>query len=113
MPRFAYTALDARGAEKTGLLDAPDVKQVAAILRGQGLFPTEVAAAGATVAKPAKAAGKPAPPAARPASRGLKMELRLPFVRLASAKELAVFTRQLATLLRAGMPLLRGLEVLA
>ena len=47
MPSFAYTALDARGTEKSGLLDAPDVKQVALILRGQGLFPTEVAIAAA------------------------------------------------------------------
>ncbi len=30
-----------------------------------------------------------------------------------SGKELTLFTRQLATLVRAGMPLLRGLEVLA
>lgn len=113
MPRFAYTALDARGAEKTGLLDAPDVKQVTAILKGQGLFPTEVSAASAATAKPAKSTPKPLVPESKAAGRGLKMELRLPFVRLASAKELAVFTRQLATLLKAGMPLLRGLEVLA
>lgn len=112
MPRFAYTALDARGAEKSGLLDAPDVKQVAAILRGQGLFPTDVAQTAATSARPVKAA-KPVSPVSKAAGSGIKMELRLPFVRLVGAKELAVFTRQLATLLRAGMPLLRGLEVLA
>ena len=116
MPRFNYTAIDARGAEKSGLLDAPDVKQVAAILRGQGLFPTDVAAAGAKPAKPAapKAAPKPAPVAeTKAAGKGMKMELRLPFGRIVKPKELAVFTRQLATLLKAGMPLLRGLEVLA
>jgi len=38
---------------------------------------------------------------------------RPPFGRSVNAKERALFTRQLATLLRAGMPLLRGLEVLA
>ena len=42
MPRFSYTAIDARGTEKSGLLDAPDTKQVAALLRQQGLFPTAV-----------------------------------------------------------------------
>jgi type II secretory pathway component PulF len=36
MPRFAYTALDARGTEKTGLLGASDIKQAATILKGQG-----------------------------------------------------------------------------
>jgi len=116
MPRFAYTAIDARGAEKSGQLDAPDAKQAAATLKGQGLFPTEVAAA--VTPKPGKAAAakvgpKPAPSEAKPEGRGLKMELRLPFARIVKPRELAAFTRQLATLLKAGMPLLRGLEVLA
>ena len=113
MPRFAYTAFDARGAEMTGLLDAADGKQVAIILRGQGLFPTEVAQATTASAKPAKTAPKPAPTVAKAVGPGLQMVLHLPFIRVVGAKELAVFTRQLATLLRAGMPLLRGLEVLA
>jgi len=110
MPRFAYTALDVRGVDKSGLLDASDVKQVAAMLKGQGLFPTDV-----SLAAPAAAKAAPKPVAFEPkaASSGLKRELRLPFLRMVRAKELAVFTRQLATLLRAGMPLLRGLEVLA
>lgn len=112
MPRFAYTALDARGAEKAGLLDAPDVKQVALLLRGQGLFPTEVAPVKVTEAKAAKAAPRRPTPASvfHPHS---SVKLRLPFTGAVGTKELAVFTRQLATLLRAGMPLLRGLEVLA
>ncbi|SDS61672.1 type II secretion system F family protein [Opitutus sp. GAS368] len=114
MPRFSYIALDVRGAEKSGLLDAPDVKQVAAILKGQGLFPTDVipqrgeAVAAVTKSSPAL---RPVPSSVvRPLS---SVQLRLPFLRMIGAKELAVFTRQLATLLRAGMPLLRGLEVLA
>ncbi len=130
MPRFAYTAFDARGTEKSGLLDAPDVKQVALILRGQGLFPTEVAQAAVAerkVERDLQARAKPAPSVrpglgdgGRPGSTrsrtigsGLKMQLRLPFTSIVGPKELAGFTRQLATLLRAGMPLLRGLEVLA
>jgi len=112
MPRFSYTALDARGAEKAGLLDATDMKQVAAILRGQGLFPTAVASVTATEAKADKSvANGPAPSSVlRPLSSA---QLRLPFTGVVGMKELAVFTRQLATLLRAGLPLLRGLEVLA
>lgn len=114
MPRFSYIALDARGSEKSGLLDAPDVKQVAAILKGQGLFPTNVIpqrGEAVVAAVKANAAPRPAPSSvARPPS---SVQLRLPFVRMVGAKELAVFTRQLATLLKAGMPLLRGLEVLA
>jgi type IV pilus assembly protein PilC len=120
MPRFSYQAIDARGAEKSGLLDAPDAKQAVAVLRGQGLFPTGVipaAAVGAKPAKPARPAPKPASAeskeAAKPASDPKKKAARFGFGRPVSAKELAIFTRQLSTLLRAGMPLLRGLEVLA
>ena len=118
MPRFTYTAIDARGAENCGLLDAPDAKQATVILRRQGLFPTNVAQT-TTEMKLERSLRGPSDPAGRPGStdeapgRGLKMELRLPFVRMVKPKELSVFTRQLSTLLRAGMPLLRGLEVLA
>ena len=98
MPKFSYIALDARGSEKSGLLDAPDVRQVAALLRSQGLFPTTVAPSGSAAVR-------------NPRAR----TFRIPFSGLLSPvsnRELAVFTRQLGTLLRAGMPLLRGLEVL-
>lgn len=96
MPAFTYTALDATGTEKTGLLDAADPHEVAALLRGRGLFPTEVA------------------PAERPSveSEG-STRLALPLWRSVGARELAVFTRQLGTLLKAGMPLLKALEALA
>ncbi len=113
MPRFTYTALDAHGAEKTGLLDALDVKQVASLLKEQGLFPTEVSVQGREGASRQTARPPETRTMDKSTPRGLKRELRLPFARPVSAKELAVFTRQLATLLRAGMPLLRGLEVLA
>jgi len=97
MPKFSYLALDAAGSEKSGLLDAPDVRQVAALLRSQGLFPTSV----------------------NPATAGVKQTDRshpvssVLFFHSVRTKELAAFTRQLGTLLKAGMPLLRGIEVLA
>ena len=119
MPRFAYTAIDAHGAEKSGLLDGFDVRQVAAILKRQGLFPTEVAVAGVKPgSKPAvpesavlKAAATETKVSVKSAEK--KPHLRLPYTSIVRPKELAVFTRQLATLLKAGMPLVRGLEVLA
>ena len=98
MPRFSYLALDSRGSEISGLLDAPDVRQVAALLRAQGLFPTMVSPTGPGIVHDAPDRG-----------------FRFPVSRLlspVSASELAAFTRQLGILLRAGMPLLRGLEVL-
>src|SRR5690349_12959640 len=94
MPSFTYTAIDSNGAEQAGLIDAPDLKEAASLLGSQGMFPTKV--------KPAQSAA---------AKSGVKRE---PFAlgRVVQPKELAVFTRQLGTLLRAGLPLLRGLEVL-
>ena len=108
MPRFSYTAIDAHGSERSGTLDASDVRQTAAQLRKQGLFPTAIRAAAATGAKPAATKGAEIKvPRTGPAAMQ-----RLSFLRPVSGKELAVFTRQLSILLHAGMPLLRGLEVL-
>jgi type IV pilus assembly protein PilC len=98
MPLFTYTALDAAGTEKRGRLDAADAQEVAARLREQGLFPTAVALQ----------AGE----GAQGAGSG-RWQAALPFLRPVGARELAVFTRQLGTLLRAGMPLLQALEALA
>lgn len=105
MPRFTYTALDSRGDETSGLLDAATLESAAAALKAKGLFPVELnAVANDAATKPTLSARKPA--------RTLDTEIELPFVRPVTAKELAVFTRQLGVLLKAGMPLLRGLEVL-
>ncbi len=131
MPRFAYTALDARGDEKSGQLDAATTESATAALKAKGLFPIELRTVGATPAAtktvevgrtapvrrdqraaPDGGPGRSAPPVAKKPARALDMEIKLPFVRPITAKELAVFTRQLGTLLKAGMPLLRGLEVL-
>lgn len=123
MPRFAYTALDHRGDEQSGQLDATSLESATAALKSKGLFPMEISAAAApagaakveVAAAPRKAPPPKAPPVADPAkkpARTLDMEIKLPFVRPVAAKELSVFTRQLGTLLKAGMPLLRGLEVL-
>lgn len=100
MPNFAYTALDAQGLEKAGLVDATDVNQVAVILRRQGLFPTAVTPSSGTTE-------------GRTGAGARGWLANLPFFRPVAPKELAIFTRQLGTLVKAGMPLLRSLEVLA
>jgi type IV pilus assembly protein PilC len=98
--------MDGRGQVKSGSIEATDARQVAGLLRDQGLYPTGVAAA-ATPGSPTTGGGGSAAPSST------RSRLRLPFVRPVGTKELAVFTRQLATLLRAGLPLVRGLAVLA
>ncbi|MBI2515390.1 MAG: type II secretion system F family protein [Opitutae bacterium] len=103
MPRFNYIAVDARGLETTGLVEALSSEQAIKQLKARGLFPTDVASAAAFQ-------GNDRTPGQR---IGLQMRLSLSFVPPVSARETAIFTRQLATLLRAGMPLVKGLEVLA
>ena len=42
MPKFNYVALDAKGKEQTGSMEAENSNAVVAKLRGNGLFPTNV-----------------------------------------------------------------------
>ncbi|MBA2742829.1 MAG: type II secretion system F family protein, partial [Chthoniobacterales bacterium] len=46
MPRFTYTALDARGQESTGRVDAASSNEAIGQLRQAGYFPTNVAEEG-------------------------------------------------------------------
>ncbi len=107
MPKFRYTAMDAKGAEIQGVLEAKNQSQVLTAIRSKGYFPTKVEQADT----PAK--GTPAAVQAQP-NKGLNMEIRLPeFLRgRVKPRILMTFTRQLATLQDAGLPLLRGLRIL-
>ncbi|MEO6992236.1 MAG: type II secretion system F family protein [Lacunisphaera sp.] len=111
MPRFTYTAIDENGAEKGGTLDASDSRQATLLLRRQTLFPTGIVLVGDAVATPTISA--PGVTGTQFGNTEQRKAPRWPFGKKISSRELAVLTRQLATLLRAGMPLLRGLEVLA
>ncbi len=112
MPTFAYTALDARGQEINNTIDAPDEQQAVQALRQAGYYPTSVMEAGK--AAKARAKGGKAPKAA--AAGGLKKDINIsiPFLerKTIKPKTLMIFTRQLATLIDSGLPLLRGLTVL-
>ena len=110
MPRFEYTALDARGTESTGIVEAATQNEVVAQLRQQGFFPTSVVPEGQGK-KPAKS-GKSVTKkgdGAKPAKKGISFFQK----RTIPTKTLMIFTRQLATLIDAGLPLLKGLTVLA
>jgi general secretion pathway protein F len=86
MPAFRYEAVDAGGATKKGVVNADSARSARADLRGQGLVPIKVDAISAQV----DASGATT-------RRGLGEKL--------STTELALFTRQLASLLEAGLPL--------
>jgi type IV pilus assembly protein PilC len=112
MPKFNYVALDARGQESTGVLEAGNPNDVVAHLRQSGFFPTSVVEegkGGPRVAKKKEKALKTtsAGPVAKKGSKPLFQK------KTVKGKTLMIFTRQLATLIDAGLPLLRGLNVLA
>ncbi|WP_297917807.1 type II secretion system inner membrane protein GspF [Metallibacterium sp.] len=87
MPAFEYVALDAAGKRQRGMLEGDTARQVRQSLRESGLSPLSVEAV-------AEGLGGP--------TRG-RRRTRLP------ADELALFTRQLATLLITGAPLAEAL----
>src|SRR3989442_15041609 len=107
MPKFNYTALDAQGKETTGVLEVEDTNTAVSRIKEMGFFPTSVSEESGKQKGPRKAgvAGKPA--------GGLrKMSFNVSLSSSVSSKGLTAFTRQLATLIDAGLPLLRGLRVL-
>jgi len=114
MPRYNYVALDSRGQESTGLVDATSTNEAIGQLRQAGYFPTTVyeeGQGGGAAVKTVRRAAKTKMPRAERAPRGKNIVL---FQRKsAKPKTLMIFTRQLATLIDAGLPLLRGLNVLA
>src|SRR5437016_9251651 len=114
MPRFNYVALDARGQESTGLMEAGSSNEVIGQLRQAGFFPTSVleegkgGADGAAAKRAVKVAR-----VARVSQPRAKTSITLFQRKKVKSKILMIFTRQLATLIDAGLPLLRGLNVLA
>ncbi len=112
MAKFEYIALDARGQESRGVLEAASANEAVGQLRQSGFFPTSVVeeGKGASV-KTSKSVQKAAKAAVAPKAKsgGIQIFER----KTVSGKVLMIFTRQLATLIDAGLPLLRGLTVLA
>lgn len=117
MPKFRYVAMDAKGREVEGVVDAENEARAVALVKAKGCFPTSVVdvASGRGSGKTVTARVK-GPPSA--GGKGLQMEIRMPSFMTGlirgrvKTKQLMVFTRQLATLQDAGLALLRGLHVL-
>jgi type IV pilus assembly protein PilC len=89
MATFAFKAFDLAGAQALGELDADDKQSVAAQLRAKGLIVVDIEEK-------------------KPTDAG---DLLARFKRV-KAQELTVATRQLATMIESGMPILRALYVL-
>ena len=91
MPAYKFEALDAAGKSKTGLLDADNARAARAQLRAQALVPLDVV------------------PVAQAANDGQSSRFGR---RIFSSTELSVWTRQMAGLVAAGLPLERALTAL-
>ncbi|HET8711760.1 MAG TPA: type II secretion system inner membrane protein GspF [Spongiibacteraceae bacterium] len=89
MAAFSFAALDAAGKEQRGVLEADSSRQVRQLLRDRGLAPLRI-----------EPALKPSAQRARAGAAAIS--IGGPSLRVA---ELALITRQLATLLQAAMPL--------
>ena len=92
MAKFSWEGKGRDGQVQKGEMDAPSEAIVRAQLRRQGIMPTKV-----------KEKGK-----------GMDMELKIPgFEPKVTTKDLVVFTRQFATMIDAGLPLVQCLDILS
>ena len=117
MATFQYIAKDPSGNEQRGTVEAGDRNSAIAAVRAQGLMPTALGEV-KTASAPQGSGGRPT--ASKSKAKGgmlnkeIKINIRLPkFLQgRIKTKILTQFTRQLATLVNAGLPLMRGIEVL-
>ena len=121
MPKFRYVAMDPKGREVEGMLDADNEARALIAIKEKGLFPTSVTdLSGGRGAgrRTGASSGSKSAPAKVVKQGGLNAEIKLPafmgtlFQAKVNSKQIMLFTRQLATLADAGLPLLRGLHVL-
>ncbi|HOK96616.1 MAG TPA: type II secretion system F family protein [Anaerohalosphaeraceae bacterium] len=98
MAIFQYQALDAKGNETKGEIEALSSKEAISKIRNKGLFPTKVRAQ--NVSKKAKVARE----AAGPKRRGANGKVKI--------KAVTQFARQMSTLQDAGLAILRSLRIL-
>lgn len=116
MAKFSYLALDSRGKETKGTIEVDNQAQAINRIKEMGLHPTRIVEIDKTKPKQDKGS-KPAEAKGTPKKKNLNLNLnlniRIPFLSgKVKTKVLTAFTRQLATLVDAGLPLLRGLRVL-
>ncbi len=95
MPVYAYKGVTAAGKSTRGVVDAESGRSARLKLRREGVFPTELSERGASLAAPSQSA-----------------RWSLPSLQRISALDLALATRQLSTLVGAGIPLVEAMGAL-
>ena len=89
MPIFKWEGKTLKGQLKKGEFEAPDEAAVRINLRQQNIIPTKIV------------------------SKGKEIKFSLPFGKKVKQRSIAIFTRQLATMIDAGLPLVQSLEILS
>ncbi len=114
MPKFNYVAMDSRGKETKGTLEVTNQNEAIGRLKEMGFFPTKVVEVDKTKEKgDTKTKAKAGAKTAGKKGLGASINIQIPGLSgRVKSKILTAFTRQLATLVDAGLPLLRGLRVL-
>ncbi len=114
MPKYDYVALDARGNETKGSIEVATQNEAIGRVKEMGLYPTKIVEAEKVRDKATVKKGKPAGKVGgKKKGGGMSINIKIPgLCGRVPPKVLTTFTRQLATLVDAGLPLLRGLRVL-
>lgn len=89
MPTYKYEGKTLKGQMKKGNFEAPDEGAVRVYLRQQNIIPTKIT------------------------PTGKEFTISLPFKKKVQQRSIAIFTRQLATMIDAGLPLVQSLEILS
>ena len=108
MPMYTYAAMDGQGKEQKGRIEAGNENEAASKLKEQGLFPTNISEAKSSGGGADK---KKSVKAKRAKSKGMTLNITFGAQKI-KTKQLCTVTRQLATLLDAGLPLVRGIRTL-
>ncbi|MHC4189582.1 MAG: hypothetical protein ACYSUB_07935 [Planctomycetota bacterium] len=101
MGQFSYNAVDKGGGHVTGTIEASDRRSAVVALANKGQFVTDLA----------EAAQTPSANGEERAALDLNRFVRFGSRRITS-KDILAITTQLSTALRAGLPLLNGLELI-
>lgn len=111
MPRFEYKAIDSNGKEVSGSIEATNTQDAITKVKDKGYYPLQLVESEAKGPKEAVSA-----PTEKPTAKkgGLGKDITIPFLGIGTVKfnDVTLFTRQLATLIEAGLPLVRSLNVL-
>lgn len=89
MPGYAYVAIDADGKQKKGKMEAPNEERVFHTLKADGLYPVSIKELGM-----------------------LSRDIKISFSNPVKPRDLSVFSRQFVSVLRAGVPIVRALQML-